>query len=132
MAMIHRSKVVKRDGSQQEVKFDSITRRLQPLCEGGGGDLVKSEVTGRGPPKGIAQFEGKNPLFQDSPTVGEILYIGQNGCKIENKLCETTKNHSHRHFVCTFLVRGFLIPGKKLQFVTGANPGLKSDGSIIQ
>ena len=26
--------VVKRDGSQQEVKFDSITRRLQPLCEG--------------------------------------------------------------------------------------------------
>ena len=97
---------------------------------GGGG--VKSEVTGRGPPKGIAQFEGKNPLFQDSPTVGEILYFGQNGCKIENKLCETTKNHSHRHFVCTFLVRGFLIPGKKLQFVTGANPGLKSDGSIIQ
>ncbi|CAJ1425079.1 unnamed protein product, partial [Effrenium voratum] len=26
--------VVKRDGTQQEVKFDSITRRLQPLCEG--------------------------------------------------------------------------------------------------
>ena len=35
MAMMHRPKVVKRDGSQQEVKFDSITRRLQPLCEGG-------------------------------------------------------------------------------------------------
>jgi len=26
--------VLKRDGSQQEVKFDSITRRLRPLCEG--------------------------------------------------------------------------------------------------
>eukprot|EP00913_Durusdinium_trenchii_P025509 g23944.t1 len=26
--------VVKRDGSQQEVKFDAITRRLRPLCEG--------------------------------------------------------------------------------------------------
>lgn len=26
--------VVKRDGSKQEVKFDAITRRLRPLCEG--------------------------------------------------------------------------------------------------
>jgi len=26
--------VLKRDGSQQEVKFDSITQRLRPLCEG--------------------------------------------------------------------------------------------------
>eukprot|EP00438_Fugacium_kawagutii_P034552 Skav201790 [mRNA] locus=scaffold645:36144:36651:+ [translate_table: standard] len=26
--------VLKRDGSHQEVKFDSITRRLRPLCEG--------------------------------------------------------------------------------------------------
>ena len=26
--------VLKRDGSKQEVKFDAITRRLQPLCEG--------------------------------------------------------------------------------------------------
>ena len=26
--------VVKRDGNKQEVKFDSITRRIQQLCEG--------------------------------------------------------------------------------------------------
>ena len=26
--------VLKRDGNKQEVKFDAITRRLQPLCEG--------------------------------------------------------------------------------------------------
>ena len=26
--------VLKRDGSQQEVKFDSITQRLRPLCDG--------------------------------------------------------------------------------------------------
>jgi ribonucleoside-diphosphate reductase alpha chain len=26
--------VVKRDGSTEEVKFDTITQRLRPLCEG--------------------------------------------------------------------------------------------------
>ena len=26
--------VVKRDGSKEEVKFDTVTQRLRPLCEG--------------------------------------------------------------------------------------------------
>ena len=30
--------VVKRDGTREDVRFDAITRRLRPLCEG---DLVK-------------------------------------------------------------------------------------------
>ncbi|CAJ1358594.1 unnamed protein product [Effrenium voratum] len=32
--------VVKRNGTQQEVKFDAITRRLRPLCEGLDGDYI--------------------------------------------------------------------------------------------
>lgn len=32
--------VVKRDGSQQEVKFDAITLRLTPLCKGLDADFI--------------------------------------------------------------------------------------------
>lgn len=60
---------MKRDGSQQEVKFDSITRRLQPLCEGGSGYSHTMWA-----PQKIAVFR--------EIQVGEMLYFGQNGCKM--------------------------------------------------
>ena len=54
--------VVKRDGSTEEVKFDTITQRLRPLCEG----LDASYID----PVPATCLQGPRDSLRLGPTVG--------------------------------------------------------------
>jgi len=69
--------IVKRDGSQQEIKFDNITKRIQVLCDGLNMDYVDA--------------------VKITQKVVEGFYNGISSSEIDTLAAETCAYMSQRH-----------------------------------